>query len=456
MNKGIAYSNGQDELEENASDGDLRILFERTAPSAAPLDVDVLLLAAKQRSVKRLNPIRWLDTWLQPLLLQQSASSSSGLRRRLISLRIAAGLVIAGIFAWVLFLLVPYGGSIAFGDVQEEMRKHSTVTCTLTYYLKGKQPETSRMMTLGTNLARVERPDGRVSITDFKRQKILEIIPANKKAVVLQGLALPKVDLYNAVRNVQKDATKRLPERDIDGKRAIGFTVLLGGNGLEGSFDTEVWVDVETRLPIRIESSSRGQDGERVMHQVISDLVFDSQIDESLFSLTPPPEYTVETRGSAKPLPPESDQDDEPVLVATPLVGIGRAKFGMSKEDVIKAIGKPDLIQKEGSKGHEALMYYSRGFQLSTHPKMGLYWIVCFTQKMFLAEVRDFKGRTSEGIAIGASLEDIVEAYGKPDKQTARGRMTDVSYDKLRLSFQLADDELLQMYFRPPRKEGKR
>jgi len=456
MNEGKAYSNGNNEFEENASDGDLRVLFERTAPSAAPLDVDVLWLTAKRRTAKRLNPTGCPDTRLQPRLLQQSASSSSGLGRRRIGLRIVAGLVIAGIVAWSLFLLVPDGGSIAFGDVQEEMRKHETVTCTLTRYLKGKQPETSRMMALGANVARVERPDGRVVITDFKRQKILEIMPAKKKAVVLQGLALPEMDLYNAVRNVQKDATKRLPERDMDGKRAIGFVVPLGGNGPLGSLDTEVWVDVETRLPIRMESSSRGQDGERVMHQVVSDLVFDSQIDESLFSLTPPPGYTVETRGTAKPLPPESDEDDEAVLVATPLVGIGRAKFGMSKEDVIKAIGKPDVVLKEGSEGHEALMYYARGFQLSTHPKMGAYSIVCMTQKMFLADVRDFKGKTSEGIAMGASLKEIVEAYGKPDKQTARGQMMDVSYTKLRLSFLLADDKLVQMYLRPPRKQRKR
>ena len=305
-------------------------------------------------------------------------------------------------------------------------------------------------MVLGSDLTRVEQPDGSVTIVDLNKHQFIQIMPKEKKVVIRQGFELKEpMNLYDRLRNWQKAASQRLPERETDGKKTIGFQV--NDNGLE----LKVWVDPVTKLPILAESSAKIGDGQDV-HEVYSEFVFDSQLDEALFRLKPPADYIVEKQGTVNPAPNQDDKDGLPLIV-TPLVGIGPARFGMSRQKVIQAIGQPDEIEDKNFKlpkvvggkivgrpqEYQSLKYNSRGFRLTIQPKRGLTTIACESQKSQFFFVRDFKGKTKEGIAIGASMKDIKKAYGKPDQERSSQNATYLRYDQLGLAFSLRDDQLI-------------
>ena len=144
----------------------------------------------------------------------------------------------------------------------------------------------------------------------------------------------------------------------------------------------------------------------------------------------------------------EEAQADE--LIIEPLVGIGPAKFGMSKEDVVKFLGQPDKILADGAK----LQYVSsRGLSFTVDPEHGLQEIGCWSEGMLPSRVTTFAGRTKEGIGIGASKEEIVAAYGQPDRTStgSGGIIQNLHYDKLSAKFSLKDDKLMTMTLEAPK-----
>ena len=69
-------------------------------------------------------------------------------------------------------------------------------------------------------------------------------------------------------------------EREIDGKKAIGFRVPYEtANVDDPKIEIVVWVDPATRLPMRMEST--GKDGKgRKAKSVVSEIQFDRKLDE--------------------------------------------------------------------------------------------------------------------------------------------------------------------------------
>ena len=94
-------------------------------------------------------------------------------------------------------------------------------------------------------------------------------------------------------------------------------------------------------------------------------------------------------------------REPEPEMQVTPLVGIGKVRFGMSEEEVINILGKPDKRQPR------CLIYRPLGLSVILHPKLGLFSFGCFTKKAILwwdrFSARDFRGATKEGIGMGSS-----------------------------------------------------
>jgi len=86
-----------------------------------------------------------------------------------------------------------------------------------------------------------------------------------------------------------KPDVKREPlgEKEIDGHRVVGFRVNTNGAVVS------LWGDPKTGLPVRVEVTT-------AMHpdvkSTMSDFVFNLPMDESLFSIDPPPGYTVQNQ----------------------------------------------------------------------------------------------------------------------------------------------------------------
>ena len=133
-----------------------------------------------------------------------------------------------------------------------------------------------------------------------------------------------------------------------------------------------------------------------------------------------------------------------------PTVGVGSIRFGMSKENVIKEMGEPDKVEDGGM----SLLYRSKGFSLGVYPNRGVQHFNFYTRKAALpfTSVKDFGGKTKEGISMGASRSKILAVYGLPDSERKNGAQITLEYDRLGLTFILLKDELVQFFMSMPRR----
>ena len=112
----------------------------------------------------------------------------------------------------------------------------------------------------------------------------------------------------------------------------------------------------------------------------------------------------------------------------------------MSREKIESLLGKPD--------GYEAdktyLLYYSRGYVLTVSRRSGLKTINCVSQMLSMNKVRDFAGKTAEGIGIGSSLKEVEKAFGKPDGDEGHDAMNKrLVYDRRGLEVQFVEDKVI-------------
>lgn len=152
-----------------------------------------------------------------------------------------------------------------------------------------------------------------VSINDLERGKYVWLDPKKKTFREIKGFLsmsiddgtisetkaapAPEVDFYARMRNVPTESAEELPEREIDGKRVVGFRTVEKNEGTRGvdTWTRTYWVDAATKLPLQIETTVESTDPWHGQSRwILSDIVFDEPLDESQFSTDPPEGYTVE------------------------------------------------------------------------------------------------------------------------------------------------------------------
>ena len=217
----------------------------------------------------------------------------------------AATIILAVMIVW---LLVGSAANIAFADVIENLRNIRSFTVVLEREQDGDRE--GKAFAKGAKF-RTEFPNGEVSIADWDVGKVLKLNPATKSAEIYYlhagaGPFRPQANqLLGLVERMEKATTQKLGEKEIDGQRVTGFRAVL-----KSSFggDDEVytaWVDVETRLPFRLESiDPKTGRVAGVQHK----FVWNPELHDSLFDLTPPPGYTIK-EAPRNPGPDETEKD---------------------------------------------------------------------------------------------------------------------------------------------------
>ena len=223
---------------------------------------------------------------------------------------------------------------LAFAEVQGQIEKTKSVQYTETRQdqtpdgsKSGPKIET-RVMILGRYLKRDDRraltpgdkleegamwtqgPGHIISIFDAKAGKNLVLLPETKQFSRTQGTAsispddgsieiekmtpLPGADFYEQFRRLRGDKAEKLAERVIDGKRTLGFRFVEKTERKRGTdtFTRDFWVDPTTKLPLRLEVSFRSTIPKMGRSNwILSDFIWDSRLDQSLFSTDPPEGY---------------------------------------------------------------------------------------------------------------------------------------------------------------------
>jgi outer membrane lipoprotein-sorting protein len=157
-------------------------------------------------------------------------------------------------------------------------------------------------------MRQTNKEQGAVVISDLQIGKIVSLVPAQKKAYVIEFENIPEdqdqseFNMFSSIRqHIQEtqesdDASVEfLGEKQINGLTAIGYHVQKPG------IDMTIWADPKTKLPVQM-TNSMGP-----ATYTITDIIFDVEVDESLLSLEIPADYTVHTRQVDASDPTEED-----------------------------------------------------------------------------------------------------------------------------------------------------
>ena len=273
---------------------------------------------------------------LEKLVKQKLSVKQPDLLRAIMKSRITKFAAVAAIIIGVFLVLQHSTGQIevtspVFADVLEQIYKARTVTYKQTFYLKGRPSFTTEKMIIESGRMRDELSHGDIMIWDFSSGTQLHLMAEPKRAILthMVGRARRK-RLFNYldwVSRIHEESGEFACQEEINGQMVDVFVV-------EVPYEkTTVWVDPETNLPVRVEtvhipnpdkdvvvpemslsvsdfggeeyesssiiiSSGRGS-GEGIhkkMTIVMSDFVWDAELDESLFSLEVPEGYSVEEK----------------------------------------------------------------------------------------------------------------------------------------------------------------
>ncbi len=202
----------------------------------------------------------------------------------------AAILIVVGIGVVIAVLNPGSGGSgVAFGAVAQQFRNARTVTYTIITDTASEAIPTMRMEISykQPGYFRMTVPGGVVSIADSTQKKGILIIHSEKQFREMEFSDLPQdkpeIDFFEMLRTLPDRADEVLGEKEMDGRRVQGFRVTE--NGMTGTF----WIDTKTGDLTRVEMEFPNAPG---IHGVMTDFQFDLELEDSLFSLTPPEGYT--------------------------------------------------------------------------------------------------------------------------------------------------------------------
>jgi outer membrane lipoprotein-sorting protein len=348
-----------------------------------------------------------------------------------------------------------HGAGAAFAEVQQALGASASVRFQVLNFVGGDDPTVTTVIFQEPGRYRVELPSGEVVVEDFERKERMRVSHRDRTALieplyVSDTEKAPGADSLQKLRELPGRATRKLGERTIGGRKVVDFSVPIDGD------DSKLTVDAATKLPIRIEVTHVSRIEGKSIREVMTDFVFDGSHDDSLFRVVPPKGYSVTRRSRG-----EADPQDAATLIVSPEAGIGPAKFGMSVGEVVRALGEPnwrkehrfannlnpqpELGAKDAKKAEFIVIelgYDARGFRLSTSNRSGLDAIECFDRSAMGPSVRDFQGKTREGIKLGASRADVIKAYGEPQ---AKLGTSSFMYAKLGWDFFFRGEQLVSM-----------
>jgi outer membrane lipoprotein-sorting protein len=218
------------------------------------------------------------------------------LRRKIMKSPVTKIAAAAVIIIAVLIGLNYFGDSVsitstAYAEIVERLHNARTLTYTLQTTTPVEGVPTMRMEVAfrEPGYMRMTMPGGYVSVMDYVQGKGISIIPPRKQFVEIEMSNLPNDPAQQQFESIEK--MRSLPDRADEelGTREIDGRVLQGFRVTEENVINTVWIDLQTRELVIVEMEFVSAPS---MSGIMTDFQFDVDLDDSLFSLTPPDDYT--------------------------------------------------------------------------------------------------------------------------------------------------------------------
>lgn len=212
------------------------------------------------------------------------------MHNRIIRFSAVAAVVCVALICAILFNQTE---SNAYANVIQMLQQLRTLTYTMTTQANDGSGREIRTKWLFKDPAylRAETEGGHVTVIDGTQGTQMSIIPENKTYMIGKFAMSDKGDKGDKgpfakianLRALPARADDYLGERPFDTGMAEGFRVTTG------DASTTVWIDVKTHELVRVEQEYADAPG---MDYTLEDIHLNEPLDDSLFSLAPPPGYT--------------------------------------------------------------------------------------------------------------------------------------------------------------------
>ena len=206
------------------------------------------------------------------------------MKSRTTKLAAAAVIVIAGLVC-VQFLT----GTNAYAHVVQELRNARTVVYTVIKQANNGTGETIKVDVAykEPGFLRTTTIDGYVAIADVNSGKMMSIVPQGGYSIADFSSDKPSVlwsliSSLKAMKALPAKADENLGAKEIDGIDCDGYRVT------QGDLTSIIWLDAKTGDLVQVEHKYANSPG---MNTILKNIKFDVELEDSLFSLTPPAGY---------------------------------------------------------------------------------------------------------------------------------------------------------------------
>jgi len=196
----------------------------------------------------------------------------------------AAAVIIIAVILGLNVISGPSKSGRVFAGVVQQIRKARTVTFT-TEIQMGQQTMLIENAQKEPGLKRAVMPGDLVVINDTLQKKGI-VINHSKKQYTEKDLenvpADENFDIFEHMRSLPDRANEVLAKKEMNGRMVQGFRVIKNG------IDATCWIDVQTGDLVRMEGQFPNAP---ITLIVVTNFKFDVELDDALFSLTPPDGY---------------------------------------------------------------------------------------------------------------------------------------------------------------------
>ncbi len=207
------------------------------------------------------------------------------MKTKITKMAAAAVIIVAVLIA--IHQMAGNGASAVYASVVEQLQNARTMTYSLITQMNIENVPTVRvdMAFKEPGYMRITTTDGYLTAIDWAQNKGISILPPRKQFIEFEATSYrhdPAQDPFAVIENLRtlpSRADAELGEKEIDGRLLQGFRVIE-----EGVINT-VWVDPRTGELARVVMEFPDAPG---MSVIMTDFQFNVELDDSLFSLTPP------------------------------------------------------------------------------------------------------------------------------------------------------------------------
>ena len=183
------------------------------------------------------------------------------------------------------------GAGVVFASVVEQLHNARTMTYSVVTHtpVEGMPTMRTEMAFKEPAYMRTTTADGFVTVMDWTQVRGISIWPTRKQFIGFEATNFrhdPEKDPFMVIENLKTlpyKADQMLGKKDVDGRVLQGFRVV------EESVINTIWIDPKTGELVRVEMEFTNAPG---MNKIMTDFQFNVELDDSLFSLTPPAGFT--------------------------------------------------------------------------------------------------------------------------------------------------------------------